>query len=57
MSKLIMGGARAEEKWIEQIKVIANLAGQKESEVVRSAITEYLGQTDPHSVKGVTADL
>ena len=57
MSKLKMIGTRVEEKWIEQIRAIANLAGQKESEVVRSAIAQYLGQTDPTSIKGAITDL
>jgi RHH-type rel operon transcriptional repressor/antitoxin RelB len=57
MSKLKMVGTRVEERWIEQIRAIANLTGQKESEVVRSAIAQYLGESDPTAIKGAIADL
>jgi predicted transcriptional regulator with HTH domain len=32
-------------------------AGCKEAEIVRDAIAQYLGKTDPSSVKGALADL
>ena len=55
MSKLKMIGTRVEENWIEQIRALANVAGQKESEIVRSAIAQYLNQHDPIAVKGAIA--
>lgn len=49
--------ARCPVGWHIQIQEIAAAAGRKESEVVREAIAQYLGQTDPNSVKGALADL
>ena len=52
-----MVGARVPQDWQQQIQEIASAAGRKESEVVREAIAQYLGQTDPSNVKGAIADL
>lgn len=38
-------------------EAIATVAGRKEAEIVRDAIAQYLGQTDPSSVKGAIASL
>ena len=35
----------------------ARAAGRKEAEIVREAIAQYLGLTDPNSVKGTLEDL
>ena len=43
--------------WQQQISAIASAAGRKEAEIVRDAIAQYLGKTDPSSVKGALADL
>ena len=52
-----MVGARVPQDWQQQISAIALAAGRKEAEIVREALGQYLGQTDPASVKGVIADL
>ncbi len=57
MAESPMVGARVKEEWAEQIKAIASAAGRKEAEIVRDAIAQYLGQTDPNSVKGAIASL
>lgn len=45
-------GARIPLEWQQQIQEIATSSGRKEAEVVREAIAQYLGRTDPGSVKG-----
>lgn len=50
-----MVGARVPQDWHEQIQEIAAAAGRKEAEVVREALAQYLGKTDPSSVKGALA--
>ena len=50
-------GARVPQDWQQQISVIALAAGRKEAEIVRDAVAQYLGKTDPSSVKGALADL
>ncbi len=52
-----MVGARVPQDWYRQIQKIATAAGRKEAEVVREALAQYLGKTDPSSVKGATGDL
>jgi RHH-type rel operon transcriptional repressor/antitoxin RelB len=52
-----MVGARVPLDWQQQISAIAAAAGRKEAEVVREALAQYLGQTDPAAVKGAIADL
>ena len=52
-----MVGARVPLVWQQQIQEIAQAAGRKEAEVVREAIAQYLGRTDPSSVKGAIASL
>lgn len=52
-----MVGARVPLSWQQQIQEIASAAGRKESEVVREAIGQYLGKTDPSNVKGAISDL
>jgi predicted DNA-binding protein len=52
-----MVGARVPQDWQQQINVIATASGRKEAEVVREALAQYLGETDPSAVKGVIADL
>ena len=50
-------GARVPQGWQQQISAIAAAAGRKEAEIVREALGQYLGQTDPASVKGAISDL
>ena len=57
MSKSPRVGARVPLGWQQQIQEIAAAAGRKEAEVIREAIGQYLGQTDPASVKGAIASL
>jgi RHH-type rel operon transcriptional repressor/antitoxin RelB len=52
-----MVGARVPQCWQQQINAIAAAAGRKEAEVVREALAQYLGKTDPASVKGAISDL
>ena len=52
-----MVGARVPQSWQQQIQEIASAAGRKEAEIVREAIAQYLGLTDPNSVKGTLEDL
>lgn len=52
-----MVGARVPQEWQQQIQEIAAAAGRKEAEVVREALAQYLGRTDPSSVKGASSDL
>lgn len=57
MSESPMVGARVPQDWQQQISAIATASDRKEAEVVREALAQYLGQTDPNSVKGALADL
>ncbi len=52
-----MIGARCPVERQQQIQDIAKAAGSKEVEVVREAIAQYSGKTDPSSVKGALAEL
>lgn len=52
-----MVGTRVPKDWQQQIQKIGTAAGRKEAEVVRSALAQYLGKTDPSSVKGALASL
>ena len=52
-----MVGARVPQDWQQQIQEIASAAGRKEAEVVREALAQYLGRTDPSSVKGAISSL
>lgn len=57
MAESPMVGARVPQDWQQQISAIAAAAGRKEAEIVRDAIAQYLGKTDPRSVKGAIASL
>jgi len=57
MAESPMVGARVPQDWQQQISAIALAAGRKEAEIVRDAIAQYLGKTDPSSVKGAISDL
>lgn len=57
MPKSPMIGARVPQEWQQQINAIAAASGRKEAEVVREALGQYLGRTDPGSIKGAIADL
>jgi RHH-type rel operon transcriptional repressor/antitoxin RelB len=57
MPKSPMIGARVPQEWQQQISAIAIATGRKEAEVVREALGQYLGKTDPGSIKGAIADL
>ena len=52
-----MVGARVPQDWQQQISAIALAAGRKEAEIVRDAIAQYLGKTDPSSVKGAIVSI
>lgn len=52
-----MVGARVPLDWQQQFQEIAAFSGRKEAEVVREALGQYLGQTDPAAVKGAISDL
>ncbi len=57
MPESLMVGARVPSDWQQQIQEIAAAAGRKEAEVVREALAQYLGRTDPSMVKGAIASL
>ncbi len=57
MSDSPMVGARVPQDFKLQISKIAKACGRKEAEIVKDAIAQYLGQTDPSSVKGAIASL
>jgi RHH-type rel operon transcriptional repressor/antitoxin RelB len=57
MAELLLVRARVPQDWQQQIQEIATASGRKEAEVVREALAQYLGRTDPGSVKGALAAL
>ncbi len=57
MAESPMVGARVPQEWQEQIQAIALASGRKEAEIVREALGQYLGRTDPGSIKGDFARL
>ena len=57
MAESPMVGARVPQDWQQQIQAIATDSGRKEAEIVREAITQYLGRTKPVSVKAVITTL
>ena len=57
MAESPMVEARVPQDWQQQISAIALAAGRKEAEIVRDAIAQYLGKTDPTAVKGAISDL
>jgi RHH-type rel operon transcriptional repressor/antitoxin RelB len=57
MAESAMVGARVPQEWQQQISEIATASGRREAEVVREAIAQYLGRTDPAAVKGTISDL
>jgi RHH-type rel operon transcriptional repressor/antitoxin RelB len=57
MAESPMVGARVPQEWQQQISVIATASGRKEAEVVREALGQYLGRTDPGSIKGAITSL
>ena len=57
MAESPMVGARVPQDWQQQISAIALAAGRKEAEIVRDAIAQYLGKTDPTAVKGAISNL
>lgn len=57
MAESPMVGARVPQDWQQQISAIASAAGRKEAEIVREALAQYLGKTDPTAVKGAIASL
>jgi RHH-type rel operon transcriptional repressor/antitoxin RelB len=57
MAESPMVGARVPQEWQQQIQANARASGRKEAEVIREALAQYLGKTDPGAVKGAIADL
>ena len=57
MAESPMVGARVPQEWQQQIQALALASGRKEAEIVREAIAQYLGKTDPVAVKGAIEDL
>ena len=57
MAESPMVGARVPQDWQQQISALALAAGRKEAEIVREALAQYLGKTDPTAVKGAISDL
>lgn len=57
MAESPLVGARVPQGWQQQISAITLAAGRKEAEIVREALGQYLGQTNPPSMKGAISDL
>ncbi|HEY9635257.1 MAG TPA: hypothetical protein V6D14_17780 [Coleofasciculaceae cyanobacterium] len=57
MAESPMVGCRVPTSWHEQIKQIAAASGRKESDVVREAVAQYLGEVSPGAVSGALASL
>lgn len=57
MSESPMVGARIPQDWQQLFQEIARAGGRFEASFVREASSQYLGQTDPGSVKGAIASL
>lgn len=57
MAEPLMVGARIPLNWQQQIQAIASASRRKEAEVVREAIAQHLGRTNPSSVKGASTSL
>ncbi len=57
MAESPMVGARVPQEWQQQISAIALATGRKEAEIVREALGQYLGKTDPGSIKGAISSL
>ncbi len=57
MAESPMVGARVPQDWQQQIIALAAASGRKEAEIVREALAQYLGKTDPTAVKGAIASL
>ena len=55
MAESPMVGARVPQEWQQQINAIAVATGRKEAEIVREALGQDLGKTDPDSIKGAIA--
>jgi len=52
-----MVGARVPQEWQQQISAIASASGRREAEIVREALAQYLGETDPGVVRCAIASL
>lgn len=48
-----MVGARVPHSWKNQIEGITQETGKSESDIIREAIAQYLGQTDLNSVESL----
>lgn len=57
MAESPMLGARCPIEWQTKIRGIAEATGKKEAEVVREAIAQYLGETDPTTIVGTLEDI
>lgn len=57
MSNSPMIGARVPQDWYQQIQEIAQAAGREKAEILREALAQYLGKTDPAAVNGAITDL
>lgn len=52
-----LAACRIPAAWMSQIEAIQAETGQSQSEVVREAIAQYLGKTDPTSVAAMSRRL
>jgi RHH-type rel operon transcriptional repressor/antitoxin RelB len=57
MLQSLIVGVRVPQDWQQLFQEIAASSGRKEASVVREARAQYLGKTDPDSVKGALAAL
>ena len=56
MAALPMVGARCPVEWQQKFRAIAQATQRTESEVVREALSQYLGLVDPSAVKSLLDD-
>jgi RHH-type rel operon transcriptional repressor/antitoxin RelB len=56
MAESSIFGARVPLDWQQQISALGTVSRYRKAEVVREALAQDLGKTDPASIKGVIAD-
>lgn len=53
MPEMPMIGARCPNEWQAKIKELAKLTGRTDTQIIREAISQYLGINTPSAVKGL----
>ena len=57
MAEMVHVGCRIPEAWERKLNEIAEASGRKQSEVLREALAQYLGENDPAVAKSAITDL